>query len=178
MSLLDGLCLIRAILLTLRSRYGPEFIQHSYTYHLTRIDHRHNFSVYNTLLHMRSALGPSSGIGVESLAFLPQMLLSVLAIPLLLAKRDLASTMLAQTFAFVTFNKVCTSQVCFSTINIRSFLNDFCLVLSLVHGLPAILPSELIAHPPTQAGIYSSSAMGYRPGSYSCSSRSYRESPY
>ncbi|THW30080.1 hypothetical protein D6D23_00514 [Aureobasidium pullulans] len=90
--------------------YGPEFIRHSYSYHLTRIDHRHNFSVYNTLLHMKSALGSSSGLGVESLAFLPQMFLSVVAIPLLLAKKDLASTMLAQTFAFVTFNKVCTSQ--------------------------------------------------------------------
>jgi len=60
---------------------------------------------------MKSALGSSSGLGVESLAFLPQMFLSVVAIPLLLAKKDLASTMLAQTFAFVTFNKVCTSQV-------------------------------------------------------------------
>lgn len=48
---------------------------------------------------------------IESLAFIPQLFLSVLAIPFLLAKKDLASTMLAQTFAFVTFNKVCTSQV-------------------------------------------------------------------
>lgn len=64
---------------------------------------------------MKSALGSSSGLGVESLAFFPQLFLSVVAIPLLLAKKDLASTMLAQTFAFVTFNKVCTSQVsCFA----------------------------------------------------------------
>ncbi|KAI4721440.1 hypothetical protein E4T48_02247 [Aureobasidium sp. EXF-10727] len=90
--------------------YGMDFVRHSYTYHLTRIDHRHNFSVYNTLLHMKSAAISSSGFGVESLAFLPQLFLSVVAIPLLLAKKDLASTMLAQTFAFVTFNKVCTSQ--------------------------------------------------------------------
>jgi hypothetical protein len=89
-----------------------EFVRHSYTYHLTRIDHRHNFSVYNTLLHIKSAVGSSPGLGVESLAFIPQLFLSVVAIPLLLAKKDLASTMLAQTFAFVTFNKVCTSQVC------------------------------------------------------------------
>lgn len=49
---------------------------------------------------------------LESLAFLPQLFLSAFALPLLLAKKDLPSTMLAQTFAFVTFNKVCTSQVC------------------------------------------------------------------
>lgn len=88
-----------------------DFVRHSYAYHLTRIDHRHNFSVYNTLLHLKSAAGPSSGFAVESLAFIPQLLLSVLVIPLALAKKDVASTMLAQTFAFVTFNKVCTSQV-------------------------------------------------------------------
>ncbi|QIW97238.1 hypothetical protein AMS68_002756 [Peltaster fructicola] len=90
--------------------YGMPFIEHSYTYHLTRIDHRHNFSVYNTLLHLNSAYDDTSRLRAESLAFIPQMLLSVVAIPLLLAKKDLAGTMLAQTFAFVTFNKVCTSQ--------------------------------------------------------------------
>merc|ERR1712098_549351 len=55
------------------------------------------------------ALGTSS-IRLESLAFVPQLFLSAIALPLLLAKKDLPSTMLAQTFAFVTFNKVCTSQ--------------------------------------------------------------------
>ncbi|KAK4508523.1 hypothetical protein PRZ48_002262 [Zasmidium cellare] len=90
--------------------YGMPFVEHSYTYHLTRIDHRHNFSVYNTMLHLSSLAGGEGGFKVESLAFIPQLFLSVLAIPALLAKTDLASTMLAQTFAFVTFNKVCTSQ--------------------------------------------------------------------
>lgn len=93
-------------------RYGHPFIEHSYTYHLTRIDHRHNFSVYNTMLHLSSLAGLKDGFQAESLAFLPQLLLAVIVIPLALAKKDLASTMLAQTFTFVTFNKVCTSQVC------------------------------------------------------------------
>lgn len=91
--------------------YGSSFFEHSFTYHLTRIDHRHNFSVYNTLLHFNSAYGSGSGFRIESLAFIPQLFLSVIAIPYCLARKDLASTMLAQTFAFVTFNKVCTSQV-------------------------------------------------------------------
>ena len=88
-----------------------EFVNHSYTYHLIRTDHRHNFSIYNTLLHLNSAYGGANGLRVESLAFLPQLLLSVIFMPLYMAKTDLASTMLAQTLAFVTFNKVCTSQV-------------------------------------------------------------------
>ena len=88
------------------------FVEHTFLYHSTRIDHRHNFSVYNTVLHLNSAHPEQAGnLKIESLAFLPQLFLSVFAIPLLLAKKDLPSTMLAQTFAFVTFNKVCTSQV-------------------------------------------------------------------
>ncbi|KAK5148842.1 GPI mannosyltransferase 1 [Oleoguttula sp. CCFEE 6159] len=92
------------------SRYGTPFIRHTYQHHLTRIDHRHNFSPYNTLLYLNSSPAARSSSHVESLAFIPQLFLSVVAIPVALAKKDLASTMLAQTFAFVAFNKVCTSQ--------------------------------------------------------------------
>lgn len=88
--------------------YGPEFLQHTFLHHLTRLDHRHNFSPYNTLLYL-SSYRPSS-LSVESLAFLPQLLLSCILIPLSLAKQNLPACLLAQTLAFVTFNKVCTSQ--------------------------------------------------------------------
>jgi phosphatidylinositol glycan class M len=92
--------------------YGYPFLDHSYFYHLIRIDHRHNFSPYNTLLYLSSSPhDTSASFELERLAFVPQLLLSAVFIPLVLAKKDLASTMLAQTFAFVTFNKVCTSQV-------------------------------------------------------------------
>ena len=92
--------------------YSTPFVTHTYLHHLTRIDHRHNFSPYNTLLHLSSAVPSATGaVKFESLAFIPQLALSAFLIPLVLAKRDLAGTMLAQTFAFVAFNKVCTSQV-------------------------------------------------------------------
>lgn len=92
--------------------YGWPFLEHSYFYHLSRIDHRHNFSPYNTLLYLKASPGgKQSTFELERLAFAPQLLLSAVMIPLALAKKDLPSTMLAQTFAFVTFNKVCTSQV-------------------------------------------------------------------
>lgn len=93
--------------------YGTPFIAHTYLHHVTRIDHRHNFSPYNIQLYLASATpAPSSGLRIESVAFVPQLLLSCVLIPLVTAKADLATSMLAQTFAFVTFNKVCTSQVC------------------------------------------------------------------
>ena len=92
--------------------YSGPFIIHTFLHHMTRIDHRHNFSPYNTLLHLSSAIPmATSGLRFESLAFVPQLALSAGLIPLALAKKDLAGTMMAQTFAFVTFNKVCTSQV-------------------------------------------------------------------
>ncbi|KAI0998286.1 GPI mannosyltransferase 1 [Podosphaera aphanis] len=90
--------------------YGRPFLEHTYLYHLTRLDHRHNFSPYNTLLYLSSASKTTSHISAKSMAFIPQIFLSLFALPLVLAKKDLPSTMLAQTFAFVTFNKVCTSQ--------------------------------------------------------------------
>jgi phosphatidylinositol glycan class M len=92
--------------------YGYPFLEHSYLYHLIRIDHRHNFSPYNTLLYLNSSPhATATSFELERLAFIPQLLLSAVLIPFALAKKDLPSTMLAQTYAFVTFNKVCTSQV-------------------------------------------------------------------
>lgn len=92
--------------------YGSPFISHTFTYHLTRLDHRHNFSPYNTLLYLSSAEPASNpaGLSFASLAFIPQIILSCLLIPLSCAKLDLPATMLAQTLAFVSFNKVATSQ--------------------------------------------------------------------
>ncbi|KAI1326176.1 glycosyltransferase family 50 protein [Xylariaceae sp. FL0255] len=90
--------------------YGVPFVTHTYLHHVTRIDHRHNFSVYNVLLYLTSSLPEKPALGIESIAFLPQLFLSCVLLPLVGAKKDLATTMLAQTFAFVTFNKVCTSQ--------------------------------------------------------------------
>lgn len=90
--------------------YGRPFLEQTFTYHLTRLDHRHNFSPYNTLLYLRSVPKlTASSIPFERLAFLPQLSLSAMLIPLL-APKDLPATLLAQTLAFVTFNKVCTSQ--------------------------------------------------------------------
>ena len=92
--------------------YSRPFLEHTFFYHLTRVDHRHNFSPYNTFLHLSSAFPDKvSSLKLESLAFVPQLVISSILIPIVLAKKDLAGTMLAQTFAFVAFNKVCTSQV-------------------------------------------------------------------
>ncbi|KAM7220794.1 family 50 putative glycosyltransferase [Rhypophila decipiens] len=90
--------------------YGKPFLQHTFLHHVTRIDHRHNFSPYNTQLYFTSAFPSLSIWRIESIAFLPQLVLSCVLIPLVTAKKDLPTSMLAQTFAFVTFNKVCTSQ--------------------------------------------------------------------
>ena len=110
--LLSSLATFTALNAGMYAIYSTPFLTHTYLHHLTRIDHRHNFSPYNILLHLTSAVPPASGsMRFESIAFIPQLALSAVVIPLALAKKDLAGTMLAQTFAFVAFNKVCTSQV-------------------------------------------------------------------
>ena len=110
--LASSLATFMALNIFMYTMYSKPFLTHTYLHHLTRIDHRHNFSPYNTLLHLSSAVPSATGaVKFESLAFLPQLALSAVLIPLALAKKDLAGTMLAQTFTFVAFNKVCTSQV-------------------------------------------------------------------
>lgn len=116
-----------------------------------RIDHRHNFSPYSTVLYLNSSpVASSTRLELESLAFLPQLFLSFVAIPLTTAKNDLATCMLAQTFAFVTFNKVCTSQVsCFNishSLRLRLTVPQY--FLWYIVFLPFYLPnSSLLRNP-------------------------------
>lgn len=100
------------------SVYGYEFLENAYFYHLGRLDHRHNFSVYNAVLYYRSALpfikshllGWTLDFPMEKIAFFPQFVISSFALPLKYSQDDLLSCLFLQTFAFVTFNKVITSQ--------------------------------------------------------------------
>ncbi|KAK8195704.1 GPI mannosyltransferase-like protein 1 [Phyllosticta capitalensis] len=120
--------------------YGWPFLEHTYFYHLIRLDHRHNFSPYNILLYLNSSPAGSSALKLESFAFVPQILFSTIAIPMALAKKDLASTMLAQTFAFVTFNKVCTSQYfLWYIVFLPFYLPDSSLLKKPAKGITALL---------------------------------------
>lgn len=94
--------------------YGYPFLLHSYLHHLSRVDHRHNFSPYSTFLYMWSSPPVQEqdvGKPLAALyAFVPQLVLSAVILPVVFARKDMVKTMFLQTFAFVTFNKVCTSQ--------------------------------------------------------------------
>ncbi|KAK2590842.1 GPI mannosyltransferase 1 [Conoideocrella luteorostrata] len=125
--------------LLMYSIYGSPFLVHTYFHHVTRIDHRHNFSPYNILLYLTSAEPTTSSLHTESLAFLPQLLLSCVLIPFVLAKKDLATSMMAQTFAFVTFNKVCTSQYfLWYMIFLPLYLPNSTLLRKPAVGIPAL----------------------------------------
>ncbi|KAI8989678.1 glycosyltransferase family 50 protein [Trametes punicea] len=99
--------------------WGQPFLEESYLYHLTRLDHRHNFSPYFYLVYLTypSASSPPEHILWKRLlrspltSFVPQMTLA-LGTGLLFGRRreDLVFSWFVQTFVFVIFNKVCTSQ--------------------------------------------------------------------
>ncbi|KAJ3161912.1 GPI mannosyltransferase 1 [Geranomyces variabilis] len=108
--------------------YGTEFLHETYLYHVTRKDHRHNFSLYFYQMYLSSVLpasaqGAAAGVLSAILSFLPQLgLVSVLGAVL---AKDIAFACFAQTFAFVMLNKVCTSQyfmwyICFLPVILPS----------------------------------------------------------
>ncbi|CAO3677922.1 unnamed protein product [Rhizopus microsporus] len=103
--------------------YGHEFLEHTYLYHVTREDHRHNFSIWFYPLYLgMDHKSPWMGL----IAFIPQLSL-VTAIGIAFGK-DIFFACFLQTFLFVTYNKVITSQY---------FMWYICL-------FPLILPSTKI----------------------------------
>ncbi|XP_040567561.1 LOW QUALITY PROTEIN: GPI mannosyltransferase 1 [Lepeophtheirus salmonis] len=87
--------------------YGYDFLEHSYLYHLSRKDTRHNFSVYFYMLYLTVE---EEDIGISLLTFIPQVVLLLGLIKKFGNWKDLSFCLFCQTFVFVAYNKVVTSQ--------------------------------------------------------------------
>ncbi|ORY06824.1 hypothetical protein K493DRAFT_273919 [Basidiobolus meristosporus CBS 931.73] len=86
--------------------YGFEFLYETYLYHVTRKDHRHNFSVWFYHIYLNFSSPESRFLGLAT--SIPQLGITFL-LGLLFGK-DIFFSCFAQTFAFVMYNRVCTSQ--------------------------------------------------------------------
>ncbi|KAK4686423.1 GPI mannosyltransferase 1 subunit M, partial [Tremellales sp. Uapishka_1] len=101
---------------SLWSIWGHPFLHHTFLHHLTRLDHRHNFSpyFYPIYLSLFPSSDPTSTLSTflrhPLTSFLPQATIVLLSGFVLTRKAGLVFTMFIQTTLFVIFNKVCTSQ--------------------------------------------------------------------
>ncbi|KAJ3375680.1 GPI mannosyltransferase 1 [Allomyces arbusculus] len=88
---------------------GIDMLHHTYGYHVTRADHRHNFSVYFYAIYLNIAA--SSG-GTAAIALVPfaAQVVTVTTLGVRFARTNLPLAVFLQTVAFVAFNKVMTSQ--------------------------------------------------------------------
>ncbi|WRT67260.1 uncharacterized protein IL334_004227 [Kwoniella shivajii] len=101
------------------SIWGEPFLEHTYLYHLKRLDHRHNFSPYFYPIYL-SLFPTSTNSSIPTMiervlrhpltSFLPQNTLVLLSGFILEPITGIEFTMFIQTTIFIVFNKVCTSQ--------------------------------------------------------------------
>ncbi|KAL2919477.1 GPI mannosyltransferase 1 [Polyrhizophydium stewartii] len=138
-----------ALSLIMYSLYGHDFLEHTYLYHVTRKDHRHNFSLYFYEIYLgldlarNATAGVAQGLSVASVvhafgalwSFIPQLgLVAALGVA---CASDLPFACFVQTFAFVMLNKVCTSQY---------FMWYICL-------LPLVLPHSRLTNSNWRTGV-------------------------
>lgn len=89
--------------------YGQESLQEGLLYHLSRVDHRHNYSIFWYPIYLARA---QSDVGMAlfgRLLLIPQLVLLVYS-SLGIAPHDLGLALFTQTYLFVTLNKVITAQ--------------------------------------------------------------------
>jgi phosphatidylinositol glycan class M len=107
--------------------FGEPYLNESLLYHLSRLDHRHNFSSYFYQIYLGKSFPPSSlqsPFTSKVLNYLPLLLLFVIFFLLMVyfaviphflksdsnPSRKLFHGLFLQTFVFVIFNKVITGQ--------------------------------------------------------------------
>jgi GPI mannosyltransferase 1 subunit M len=97
--------------------YGASFLHHGLLYHLTRTDHRHNFSLYFYSIYLSksaslSSLSTTSSLSLVAAKWLPffcQAIAMAVVVRRFVARNWLFCLFL-ETLVFVAFNKVVTGQ--------------------------------------------------------------------
>jgi GPI mannosyltransferase 1 subunit M len=90
--------------------YGREALDEGLLYHFSRVDHRHNYSIFWYGIYLARDQAASSAMNVVGrLLLLPQLVLLVYT-SLGIAPNELSLALFCQTYLFVTLNKVITAQ--------------------------------------------------------------------
>jgi phosphatidylinositol glycan class M len=96
-------------------QYGKEALEEGLLYHFSRVDHRHNYSMFWYWIYLARARlteypSSSSSLAVMGKALLLPQIVLLLYSSLGIAPYDLSFALFIQTFLFVTQNKVITAQ--------------------------------------------------------------------
>lgn len=89
--------------------YGEAALQEGLLYHFSRVDHRHNYSMYWYWIYLALANSGSNLVFMGRMLLLPQVVL-LLYSSLGIASHNLGLALFVQTYLFVTHNKVITAQ--------------------------------------------------------------------